>query len=380
MKRFLSVCTVAACALAPGLAYASVFATGQEYSVGSQQRIDGNLYVASGNISVGAPVNGDVLAVGGNIVTTGRIRDDLAAVGGNIQILSPVDGDVRVGGGQITVSERIGGDLIVGGGTVHVLSESSVQGDLYVAGGQVTIDGTVRGSVRMMGGRLTINGSVLGDVRARADRELTLGAGSSIGGALSYRSQRPATIAADAVIAGGVAYEPLRSLSGVKEVPKGLFWAIVGAVTAMKMLALFGMVALIVWRWRRQATEALQEVKGALWNHVGKGLLYGILTPVAIVALMVSFVGIIPGGLVLLAYLAVMMVAKVLAGMLLGAWLSGLIYKHPALRITWANALLGTLLIEVVGIVPVAGWLIQSIACLAVFGLLAHRVRMTLSR
>ncbi len=380
MKRFLGVCTVVACALAPGLAYASVFATGQEYSVGSQKRIDGNLYVASGNISVGAPVNGDVLVVGGNITTTGRVRDDVAAAGGTVQILAPVDGDVRVGGGQVTVGDRVGGDLIAAGGTIHILSESSVQGDLYVAGGQVIIDGAVRGSVRMMGGRLTINGSVGGDVRARADRDLVLGSGSSIGGMLSYRSQRPATIASDAVIAGGVAYEPIRSISGVREVPRGLFWALVGAVTAMKTLALFGMVALIVWRWRRQATQVLQEVKEALWGSVGKGLLYGILTPVAVVVLMMSFIGIIPGALILLAYLATMILAKVLAGILLGAWLSGVIYKHQALHVTWANALLGTLLIQVIGIVPFAGWLVQSVACLAVFGLLAHRAQQTLSR
>jgi hypothetical protein len=148
----------------------------------------------------------------------------------------------------------------------------------------------------------------------------------------------------------------------------------------MKMLALLGMIALVLWRWRRPATQALQEVREAFWGFVGKGIVYGILTPVAVVVLMMSFIGIIPGSLILLAYFAAMMLAKVLAGLLLGAWLSSLIYKHPTIHITWANALLGTVLLQVLGIVPIAGWIVQCLVFTAAFGFLAHRAQQALSR
>lgn len=357
MRKYIGALAVLALAAMPVVAQAATFVARQEYASGPSERLAGNLYVAGGTVSVGSSVGGDLMAAGGNITVTGAVGQDVAAVGGTVQLLGPVNGDARISGGQLMVSGRVSGDLLAAGGTVHLLPGAVVQGDLYATGGQVILDGTVQGSVHMSGGQLTVNGT--------------------INGALTYHSSKLARIAPDARIGGPVTYEPTGI--GAERAPRAVLWMLVGVLTAMRMLMFLGMAALIVWRWRRQALAVMQEAMDGFWPHTGRGLAFAVLIPLAAVLLLMSFIGTIAGGLLLLAYVAGIAIAKVLAGMFLGAWLSALIAKRQVLHITWANALGGTILIQLLTLLPVIGWIVQILAFLSLFGVLAERARKQLA-
>lgn len=374
MKRFVSTLAVLAVAAMPLTAMAATLASGQQYSLPVQKVIVGNLYAAAGTSTIGGQVTGDVLAAGGTISLSGAVGGDIFALGGTIQILGPVGGDVRVAGGTVTVSDRVGGDLLVAGGTVHVLPGASIQGDLIVAAGQAIVDGNVMGSVRMVGGTLTLNGTVGGNVMARADQQITLGSTAQIRGALDYRSQKEVVMNAGATVGGKITYTALNKVSIDERSPQRALWAVVGIFTGMQLFAALGLAALLMWRWRRQSLEVMSQAKDAFWPSLGMGIAYGILVPIAAVFLLISFVGTLPGVILLMLYVSGMILTKALAGMFFGSWLVMVVKKRPVMHMTWWSVLGGVVLLRIVELIPLLGWIISMAAMLAVFGVIASRV------
>lgn len=373
MKRFIVGSAALILALAPAAASAASFAAGEEYTAAASERVAGNLYVAAGTASVGASVGGDLSIAGGTTAVTGSVAGDIGAAGGNVQLLGSVGGDVRAAGGQITISGHVRGDVAALGGTVHLLPGSVVDGDVAVIGGQIIADGIINGSVKVNGGRLTLNGTVAGDVSARLGEALTVGQDARINGALAYRAPKEVSLT-DGAVRGQVSYEPFRDIHADRAF-KGAAWAVLGLVTALKTLAYLGLAALIVWRWRRPALEAVQEASLSWGSSFGRGLVYLILVPLGAVLLMVSFVGAIPGGIALAAYIALMPVASVLAGMFLGSLLQKWFRKLPAMDLGWVTALGGVLLYRLIGPVPAIGFLVHLLLFVAMFGVLAHRIQ-----
>lgn len=377
MKRFIIGAGALALALAPVTASAASFAAREEYASAASERVEGNLYVAAGTASVGAAVGGDLSAVGGTIAVTGSVGGDIAVGGGNVQLLGGVGGDVRAVGGQIAISGRVRGDVAALGGAIHLLPGSVVDGDVAVIGGQLIADGIINGSIRMTGGRLSLNGTVAGPVDVSVSEELAVGPDARIGGALAYKAPKEATIG-EGVVRGLVSYEPFHG-PRAEGAAKGVAWAVLGLVTAMKTLAYLGLAALVVWRWRRPALDAIQEAATSWGASFGRGLVYLILVPIGAVLLLVSFVGAIPGGLAIAGYVALMPVASVLAGMFLGSLLEKMFRKSPAMSLGWKTALGGVLLYRIVGAVPLLGTLVHLLLFVAMFGVLAHRIQRLLT-
>lgn len=372
MKRFVSTLAVAALALLPLSALAATLGSGDQYSLSPQKVVNGNLYIAAGTATVGGRVSGDIWATGGTVSLNGSVGGDVTAAGGTVEVLGSVAGDVRATGGTVTVSERVGGDFVVAGGSVHVLPGAVVQGDLIVAGGQVAVDGTVMGSVRMVGGMLSLNGTVNGDVHARSQRQIVLGSTAQIRGDFDYRSSKAAQMDAGSSVGGKVTFNPTNQVSMGQGTPQRIFWAVITVVTGMKLLAMLGLAALLMWRMKRESLEVIVEAHDQIWPSLGRGLAYSILMPIAAVLLIVSFIGALPGALLMMLYIAMWILTQALAGMFFGAWIAMLINKHP-MHLTWTSALGGVVLLLLVSLIPFIGWIIGAVASLAVFGALANR-------
>jgi hypothetical protein len=351
---------MAALAVMPMAANAATLATGQQYSLSSTQNVEGNLYVAAGTSTLGGNVLGDVVSVGGTVSLAGSVGGDALIIGGTLQVLGPVGGDVRAAGGTISINDRIGGEVIIAGGMIHLLPSAIVQGDLLIAGGQVVIDGTVQGNVRMVGGQLTINGTVNGNVSARADKPIIKGDSAIVRGVTTFTQNN-------------------KSIHVNANMPRGILWAVIGVITGMKLLAMLGLGILLMLVWRREALEIFTEVKGAFLQSVGRGIVYGILVPIAAILLLVSIIGSLGGIVLLLGYAIAMILAMALAGMFVGAWISKVVRKQAAIRLTWLSALGGIVLLSIVSLIPIIGWIVVKIVELAIFGVVTHSIQNRLS-
>jgi len=380
MKRFLGILVSLFIVATPLVASAASLSASEQYSLPEQKTVVGNLYVAAGTTTIGGMVTGDVFAAAGTITISGSIGGDLVAGGSTIQVLGPVEGDTRIVGGNTTISDRVGGDLVVVGGTVHILPGSVITGDVLVAGGQVIIDGVVYGNVKFTGGTLFVNGSVRGSVSAKANNRLEIGSTAILDGKLTYSAPQEAVIAQGSRISGAVYFEPRAGSRVDQKVPERVMWALIGMFTGMKLLAILGLVAVIVWRWRRQALEVLSGVRTSFWQSFGHGLAYMILVPIAAVLLLMSFVGILPGALVIFSFITALILTKALTGIFAGSLLMAFIKKQEVLRITWGSAIGGVIVFEIVTLIPVIGWLVGVVIWVAVFGSIGQRIQQHLSR
>ena len=111
-----------------------VFLLGQNYTLSSDETLDGSLAVVGGNVTIeeGATVNGDVAVIGGNLSIDGDVNGDVAIIGGNLSVASNIDGDVAVIGGQAVLTETVSidGDIATMGGQVEKEPGAEVSGTI----------------------------------------------------------------------------------------------------------------------------------------------------------------------------------------------------------------------------------------------------------
>jgi hypothetical protein len=111
-----------------------VFLLGQNYTLSSDETLNGSLAVVGGNVLIeeGATVNGDVAVIGGNITINGNINGDIAIIGGNLTVSSEIKGDIAVVGGQAVLTETadITGDIATIGGQVEKEPGAKISGEI----------------------------------------------------------------------------------------------------------------------------------------------------------------------------------------------------------------------------------------------------------
>jgi hypothetical protein len=111
-----------------------VFLLGQNYTLESNETLDGSLAVVGGNADIGedATVNGDIALIGGNLKIDGNVNGNVALIGGNLSISGKIDGDIVVIGGQVLLTETavVDGDIVTMGGQVTQEPGAQVTGEI----------------------------------------------------------------------------------------------------------------------------------------------------------------------------------------------------------------------------------------------------------
>jgi len=111
-----------------------VFLLGQNYTLKSDDTLNGSLAVIGGNamIEEGATIHGDVVVIGGNLTINGNVSGNVAIIGGNLTISQKIDGDVAVVGGQavLTKTADVNGNIATVGGQVEKDPDAKVSGNI----------------------------------------------------------------------------------------------------------------------------------------------------------------------------------------------------------------------------------------------------------
>ncbi len=346
-------------------ANAATISAGEHYTLANDQHITGNVYAAGKDVSILGSVLGDTVLGGNKILVNGAVVGDVLAGGSTIDILSPISGDARVAGGTITIGNTINGDVVIVGGTVHLLAGSVVRGDVLIAGGNIALDGAVDGNVKVAGGSISLEGPVKGNVDVKAGQSLKFGTTGTIGGYFHYRAPEELTIR-DGAVRGEVKYD---APAAPKKGAPAILAVILGAFFLM-MLGGLGLSSIIAVLAFPACTHIIME-RGV--TRFGSTFLIGfavlVATPVLAVVAMVTLVGLLPGSILLLAYIALLIVAKIYAGILVGAFLSN--WWKKEIRTNWKWALLGTFVLALISVVPVLGGLASFLFFTASLGALS---------
>ena len=329
---------------------------------------EGNAYLAGTDVTVAVPVPGDVSAVGGTLTLAAPVEGDALLTGGTVTVERPVGGDARIAGAHVVVTAPVAGDLAIAGGTVIA---SSTATDLRVLGGTVQVTGS-GGKAVIYGGNVYLSGSFAGDVEVIATDHLALAEGTQIAGSLKYDAPQQAEIPATATITNGVIYTGASSFLPTVEQAETFALAGASVFFVVRILAVLIAAALLAGLFPQfsqyVADRALAPSPGrfALLALLGFAVVFA--APVLIFLLLISFVGMAAAFLLLAAYVLLLMLGYLYAGIIAGAALGRNFFKRTF--VTWKLALLGMLVLSLVGLVPVLGRLVVFILFLAATGAL----------
>lgn len=324
-----------------------VYLAGEDVTI--SEDVEGDLFVASANVTVNGNVSGDVFIASGNALINGNVGDDLRAAGGSILLNGNVEGDVLVAGGTLEVSRGV-----------------NINGDVAVASGNVNLYGTVNRSVQGILGKLTIGGTINGDVEAKAFEELVLLEQGTIAGNVTYFSPRKIEDHGGK-IGGEVFFNEIASKreetqARVNTWVRNVF--VVGQLWAyFSLLLIGGLAAFFMPHFLQRTTETIKAQP--LWSF-GVGFLAFILAFLIALISLFTFIG-VPLALMIFALLFILVhFGKIVAGYFVGSLLFRKEMKRNADRRklfgrTFLTLAVGLLVLQVVGLIPVLGWLVSCV-------------------
>lgn len=314
----------------------------------------GNAYLAGSNVRVTAPVSGDVSALATDIIILAPVNGDALLFGGGIEAGGSVDGDMRAFGGRLNIKGNVDGDIFATGWSVKVSGKGR---DMRIGGVNVEVVGGSDGPVAIFGSSITLGGEFAGNVEVFASDHLTLLPNTRILGSLEYDAPQQADIQEGAVIMGDVAYTGSASFLPTKE--EAQTFALAGAGLFLIVRILSGMVAsgLMAGLFPAFANDVASRILMRSWRKFVLLALLGfgiaVAAPILAFFLAASFVGFGIALIIGAAYLLLALLSYFTAGILVGALIARLLLKRQ--NVTWRSALLGALVLSLIGMVPFIG-------------------------
>ncbi len=314
----------------------------------------GNAYVAGATVVLTAPVAGDLSVVGGTITAAAPVAGDELLIGGSITTRAKVAGDLRAIGGSITVGEPVGGDLIAFGYSVDALGRAG--GSVFIVAVNTTIVAGATGPVTIYGNNVSLGGTFGGNITIVAGGRVSVTPGTIIHGALTYEAPEPAVIPASVVIDGGVSYTSASYLPGASA-SRMLAIASIGVFLLVRILGALILAGLLAGLFPRPAEEIADRLSSdrprrtLLTMALGFAIL--VTVPALVLLLLVTFVGIGIALLLFVAYLLLVMLALMYAGIVVGNLLARR-FSHRE-NVLWQDGVIGMLVVSGVTMIPFIG-------------------------
>lgn len=327
-----------------------------------------NAYLAGAQVHVSAPLPADLLALAGSVDVTAPVAGDALIAGATVTVSAPVGEDVRAAGAHVTLAGDAGGDIAVLGATVAISGKAK---EIQAAGATVEITDGALGPVTVYGGTVTLAGVFDGDVRVVASDKVTLAEGTVIHGSFEYNAPQEAAIPASATIDDAVSYVGSSSFLPTAQEAKTFALAGVGVLFVVRVVAAALAAGLVIGLFPKLASMVAGRTLVAPGDFMRRfliGFAALLLTPVVIILLLASFVGIGIAAIVGSAYLLLVLLSYLYAGALAGALMLKLAGRTPVA--TWKGAVVGVLVLYVLGLVPGLGFFVAFLLLSASLGAL----------
>jgi cytoskeletal protein CcmA (bactofilin family) len=333
----------------------------ESVTIASGEVIDDDFFGAVRIFTIDVTFTGDLWAAGGTVTINGRVNGDVVAAVNTMSIDGEVGQSVRVVASEVNINGDIGGDLMVGGGDLTISSTAVIGGDLLFGAGKVRIDGVISGYIRGAGNEVSLADVVGGDVWVGVN-ELTLASTAAIGGDLTYVSENEAVVQSGAQIVGKITHNTPKMEWLFKG---GLISTVLGRLLSFLMILLIGIV--IVLLAQRRVALMADTIKTKPWWSLGWGAIILFGTPIAVVVVCITIVG-IPLGLIALAFYGIAIyLSQIVVALFIGRWIIGYFAKTDSRGVMVGALALGLAILCLLRLIPYAGFFIGLAAVL--FGL-----------
>ncbi len=333
-------------------------------------------------VRAGETVEGSLVMAGETVRMEGSVEGDLVAFAREVSVRGPVGGGVYVFGQKVDLEGSAGGTLhgfaqwlrvagsAAGNGYffaqgVSLLPGSRIEGDAAFFGETATVEGEVGRDLTVCGRRAELRGGVGGDLQTWTE-EVDVADGAAVGGDLiAHMESDEKLMVAAGTVAGEVRFEETEQPARRNRYasPGFYLWSLVGLVGAF-------VVGAVLWWLAPWLLEARPAGAGAILGRLGLGLVVLVATPICLLIVGLTMVGLPLAVLGLVFWGVGIYLAKIATAGLVGRGLLGWPAGEPKRAL--AALALGLLLVGVASALPWIGGWIAFLAVLLGLGLLSH--------
>jgi hypothetical protein len=358
MVKFLAIFLICLFIFVPTVSAQQSLRNGEVVTLEKTEVIESDYFASGEKVTVSGTVNGDAYVAGGNVLVDGVINGDLLVGAGNVNITGEVTGDVRAVGGDISISGSVAGNVSGVGGNINLENGALVLGSLVAAGGNVEVFGDVQKTITVGAGALTLGSGVGGNIVAGVG-ELDVTSNAFVEGDITYYSEEEANIAKEASVSGKITRNIPPNIDTPDTSDAKVGWNIFSFLTSLLVGILFILLA------PNYTKKIATNISERPWVSLGVGILTLIITPVLLILLFATVIGIPLAILGLVLYLFIIFFGHVFTSILIGQKI--LKYIGQGER-TILNLILGLLILGILGLIPVIGGLVSFIAMLVGVG------------
>jgi cytoskeletal protein CcmA (bactofilin family) len=346
--------------LLPAFALAAELNTGDAVSIEKKQK---NPIVLSTSAKIKSAIDGDLTVFAKDIEVSNNVQSSSYLFGENVTVSGVTDNRLVIGSAKAIITSEIKGDLIVLSGDVTLDNTAKVDGDVFVYGGNISIKGQIDGDLRAGGSKVQIEDATIGGDVTIQSEQIQLSDNSQISGKLTYLSQNEMSIKSD-LVKGGISYKKIEKTNFQST------YSVIGSIVMLIVLAL-----VLMWFARNRLDDSLEKLHKSFGSTWLAGLLVAVFAPLAMMILIVSYVGIYVFIAVLLLYLFAWLIAYAYSAIILGHYAVKLLTRNKTVKTDWAVVVFGSVLLVVIGLIPFVGGLIKFILIITGFGVFANQIK-----
>jgi cytoskeletal protein CcmA (bactofilin family) len=308
---FASLC---AALLAPAPASATEFRKGDRITIGKDEVVHSDLYVAGGQIRIGGTIEGDLVVAGGDVEVSGHVLGDLLSASGQVRMTGQVDGSIRGYAGNITLKGKVGRNVMSFGGDVNIDHDALITGSVTTGSGRLSLDGHVGRDLLAFAGQSNISGDIGGSVKIRGG-ELNIDSSADIGGPVDFEGEKEPQVSSQAKLASPVHF--VKQTRGPNySNPHYYVWQVIW----MAAFILYGLVLYsLMPKFSQEAVKSAEQYGASA--GLGVLVLFGV--PIAACIACITVVGLFIGISTLFVWYAALYFAQIIVGTVVGQWLMG---------------------------------------------------------
>jgi Protein of unknown function, DUF583. len=328
----------------------------------SGQTLNGPGFFGGNLVQVDGTVEGTTFAAGQEVRINGIINGDLFVAGQTIYINGKINGNIYAAGQNLSIGGQNSGDVFSAGQNVDITKEAVIGRDLFAAGARVSQGGTVQRLFSGGGSDILISGSIGQDANLEAEN-IQLLDGAVIKGNLSYKSAKEASIASGSLINGQTNWQYISTQpKQAKNAPADFLRSTLLSIGS----ALLIWFLVRIWRpdlWAKNARFIAEQPLKTL----GTGALALLVSPLLIILIMVTVIG-IPIGIILgLVYGVTIYLSKIVVAVFIGSLLTKRFNWTEKHKGVWP-VLLSLVILVFLLKVPILGFLVWLLVVFAGLG------------
>ena len=249
--------------------------------------IEDTVFLAGNTAIVAGVVDGDVFAAAERVEVTGEVRGSLYGAGESVTVTGDINGNAHLAGQDVELDARVGGSAFVAGQNLTLTEESQIGRDGFLAGETVRSRGLVGKDVYFAAETTELDGKVHRDVRGRG-HQVALTSSSFVGGDLRVTAYSDDAVVLDdgATIGGATEIEIEEGDEHRPFVSAGFYFGVIAKALAMLLLGLV-LAALFPSLVPERPTSS-----GEVLREMGIGFVALVATPVVLLLVAVTVIGI----------------------------------------------------------------------------------------